>query len=115
MTTKKIGKIGIKETSEVLRFGLSLTRACAFSVADGKLSVLDVIYFKDVILTFSDAITDIRKVPAELADLDEAEIKELKRIAEEEFSIPVQKLETAIKAALGIALDLLKLIMDLKK
>lgn len=113
MKTKE--KIGIKETSDVLRFGLSLVKACAFSLADGKLTITDAIYFKNVILTFSDAIIDIKKVPSELADLDESEIKILKKIAQDEFSVPVEKLETAIKSALGIALDLLKLILDLKK
>ena len=107
-------KIGIKETSELLRFGLNLANGCAKSMADGKITLLDSIYFKDAVIHAPEAFSNVVDVPLELADLDNSEAEELKRIAVEEFCVDDEKVDSAVKAGIGIAVDLVKLVNDLR-
>ena len=106
---------GIKETSELLRFGLNLATGCVKSLADGKITFTDSIHFKDAILNVTDAFDGISEVPAELKDMDAAEAEELKRIAIEEFAIDSEKVEEIVKGAIAIAIDLIKLVTGIKK
>jgi len=107
-------KYGIKETSEALRFGLRLTNGIIKSLADGKVSYFDAIFFKDALLIFPDALEDITLIPKELGDLSEDESNELIRIAKEEFLIDSDKIERVIEVALSVALNLMRLVSDLR-
>lgn len=70
----------IKESKELLK-GLELVGAAGLKIAkDGKGSVSDLMHVVELVKKFDvlkDAVEGIDKIPAELKDIDEAEIVEL--------------------------------------
>lgn len=71
------GKLGIKETKEVLKVGLMLQEALKGALSDGKFGFEDIAQFIPLLGSVSGAIEGIEQVPAELADLDAGEFDEL--------------------------------------
>jgi len=90
-------KLGIKDLKDVVKAGLDIGEA----LSDG-------IGIEDVSALFSlpDAIAGISNVPAEIADLDEAEKAELKQFVADNFDIPDDKMEEFIEAAVSTVIDL---------
>jgi hypothetical protein len=70
-------EIGIEETKDVVLFGTSLTIALTDSLKDGKIGVTDLANFSKPVLKMFSAISGINKVPAEVGNLSESEMKEL--------------------------------------
>lgn len=67
----------IKETKDIILFGMFLCKTLRSDLADGKMSVLEIIGLWKVIGPAQDAFSGIANVPKELGDLDEAEIQEV--------------------------------------
>lgn len=90
-------KLGIKELKDVVAFGLDVGEALSDGVGIEDVSAL---------FGIADAIAGISEVPAELADLDEAEAEELKKFVAEEFDLPDDRLEEFIEAAISAVIGL---------
>jgi hypothetical protein len=103
-------KHGIKETKELVKFGISVGESIDLSLADGKIGLDDAMNFYNAVLSAGDAFKDISKVPAELGDLDQEERDELLAFVEAEFDIANDKLEAVIEEALKTALQVYKLV-----
>ena len=67
----------IKETKEMFDFGFALGQAGKMALADGKITFNDIPVLLPVFPKVSLAVEGAGLIPAELADLDEAEGKEL--------------------------------------
>jgi hypothetical protein len=71
-------KYGIKETTEVIDFGLALFSAVVESLKnDGKITFADLPNFGPAVLAVPAAIGDVQLVPAELGELSETEIEQI--------------------------------------
>lgn len=105
---------GIKETKEVVVMGMAVAKAIADSVKDGQFSVGDAITLLRVIPKIAPAVKDGAQIPAELKDLDAAELEELLLAVSDEIGPDYAHKEYVEMAAKG-ALMLLQLVLELKK
>ncbi len=69
---------GIKETLEVIDFGLALAGAGVNAMKDNEITGSDAQYIFPAIMTAVPAFTDITLVATELADLDDAELAQIR-------------------------------------
>jgi hypothetical protein len=96
----------VKETKDVLGFALTFGSAMGSALQDGKLGITDIPGFLPAVMKLPAAIEGVTKVPSELSHLDESEKEELLAYLKSEFSLPDDKIESAV-------LDGLKLVADL--
>lgn len=89
--------LGIEETKDVVRAGIKI--GVAFSDGIG----LDDI---GVITVLPAAIVGIADVPAELADMDEREAKELHQYVVDEFDIDDDNVEEVIEQAVKVVIEI---------
>ena len=94
--------MGIEELKDVVKVGLDIGEALSDGVGIEDISAL---------FGLPEAIAGISDVPAEIADLDEAEKDELKVFVAENFNIPDDKLEEFIEAAIAVVIDLYGLFL----
>jgi len=102
-------QLGTKETEEAMKLGFAVAKVLKQAKAnDGKISSNDLMLLTNLFPHFGPAFEGIDQVPAELKDLDEAEVKRLLTVAsahlgevldKEEL---VRKVEKALKVALAI-------------
>jgi len=97
--------MGIEDLKDVVKVGLDIGEA----LSDG-------IGIEDVSALFGlpDAIAGISNVPAEIADLDEAEKVELKQFVADNFDIPDDKLEEFIESAVSTVIEIYGLYVKFK-
>lgn len=67
------GKLGIKETLDVIVLGAAIAQDTVESYADGKFTGTDIVNYSDTLMALMPAIEGIDKVPAEMADIDSEE------------------------------------------
>jgi hypothetical protein len=77
------GKVGIKETKELLKFGILAKDVFVAAKADGKIDLGDLGLVLPLVGPLNGAIQGVGEIPAELADLDEGEFDELVALAKE--------------------------------
>lgn len=95
----------INEVVDVVRAGLSLAEALHDGIDLGDISV---------VLKLPAAISGIDQVPAQLADMDEAEKEELKAVVRE-FDLPDDELENAIEHAVNALVEIYHVFLLFKK
>jgi hypothetical protein len=105
----------IKETKELVGFGLHLASAIKDAMDDGKMNILDFPKFFKVLKKLKPALDGIEMIPSELKDLDDAEKAELMAAFQDKFDIGNADLEAKIEMALDASLSLLRLVLDFKK
>ena len=108
------GEYGIQETKEVVGFIVELGNGIGKAREDGDWSASDLVYFMDALLAVPAAFQGIDKVPMEVKDLDEAEMKELSDYVVEEFDIPQDKIEEVIEDAIHIAWKVWELVKKIR-
>jgi len=113
---KKTGDLnmpGIKETKEALLFGISMAMAIDETTQDG-FQWTDVLSLIKPMVKLPAAIAGIQDVPAELADLDEAERTELvEAIKELEFASEFS--EEIAEQALRVGVEIGNLILKIRE
>ncbi len=97
---------GIKELKDVLKAAISIGEALADGIQLGDVAAL---------LDLPAAIEGIKEVPAELADLDEAELEELNVFIQSEFDLPDDQVEEFVEDAITWALSTYKLYARFKE
>jgi hypothetical protein len=105
----------IKETKELVSFGLSAGVAIAKALEDGKFGVIDVIKFLPVLKAAKEAFQGVDQIPAELLDLSDIEKDELVQMVKSDFDLPDDKVEAMIEAGFEVALSVLQIVTSLKK
>ena len=113
---KKTGVLnmaGIKETKEALLFGISMAMAIDETTQDG-FQWTDVLSLIKPMVKLPAAIAGIQDIPAELADLDEAERTELvEAIKELEFASEFS--EEIAEQALRVGVEIGNLILKIRE
>ena len=113
---KKTGDLnmpGIKETKEALLFGISMAMAIDETTQDG-FQWTDVLSLIKPMVKLPAAIAGIQDIPAELADLDEAERTELvEAIKELEFASEFS--EEIAEQALRVGVEIGNLILKIRE
>ena len=107
--------VGIKELKELVKFGLKLGEALGKALEDGKINLVDALKFLPVLKDLKIALEGASEIPAELKDLDEAELQELKVFIKDEFNLPDDALEAKIEMGLEVAVSLISLALGFKK
>lgn len=69
--------VGVKNVLEVVNFAIALEKAISQAKADGKIGIEDAALLFPVVPLLAPAIDEIDQIPAELKDLDEAELEQL--------------------------------------
>lgn len=103
--------IGIEETKDVVLFATLFADSIIKSLADGKITITDAPYFFNAMIKLPKAISGIEKVPAEISDLDENEMKELIQIVKDNLGVPTDQCKTIVEKSLTLvyaAFDLIK-------
>lgn len=103
-----------KETKEVVEFLLTLGEAVGMSFQDGKISLGDAVYLFDTVQKIGPALSDIGKIPAELAAWQEADSKELIALAAD-FDIPQDSIEAVVKDAIKIAVPVIEFLAKFRR
>lgn len=99
-------KIDINETKESLSWLFDLTDAIRSAAADGKVTIGDAPKFWGTLIGSGKAVGGINKIPAEMADIDPAELSELVLMVKERFDINDDKLESIIENIIFHSLQL---------
>ncbi len=105
----------IKETKELVRFGMNLGNALQAAMEDNKIDFMDTIKFLPVLKDLKPAIDGIMSIPEELADLSNEEKEELMDFCKSEFDLEDDELEAKIEMGFDVGITLLHLALDLKK
>lgn len=98
--------MGIKETSDLLKFLARLTGAIEKTLADGKVNLADVGYAFDPLLSVASAIQGIDQVDDEIADLDSEEGAQLVLLLEQELDLDNEVAEELSAEGLALAISL---------
>ena len=106
--------VGIKETKEVIALGIHISQGIELSLADNAWTISDALNFFQALQATPAAIMDIDKVPAELLDLDQAELAEIEALVKEMIPGVQQEWIDIARNALKIVLAA-KEIYDLVK
>lgn len=77
---------GIKETKEVLVFGLNVQKGVVAAQADGQVNWMDFGHLLPVVQSASSAYNGINRIKAELLDIDDEEQAELAAVAREFYA-----------------------------
>jgi len=101
-----MGQYGIKETKEVVKFGVELGEAVDRAMSDDKMEVADLVHLVPAFTAAGPAFSDISLVPKEMKDMDEAESKELMDYVESELDIENDQVEEVIEKSLRAVLAL---------
>lgn len=105
---------GIKETKELMKFIVEFVEAIDKSLEDGDIGFMDLSNLVSAMMAANDAFSDISLIPNEIKDLTEAEALELYAYAKDELDLRSNKVEEIVECALGIGLEVYKLIMLIK-
>lgn len=110
--------MGIKESSELLRFLGNFVGTTDKVLADGKVSVPELIQYYDTITNIRPAVEGIRSVPLELADLDDAERGQLTAVLAESLDLRNDQAEDLVEDGFDLVLRLgayIKRVADLRR
>ncbi|MCP3681239.1 MAG: hypothetical protein GY861_00985 [bacterium] len=99
---------GVKETKDVLLVAVKLAKAFALAQADGKIGWQDLTLLIDPGLAMPEAVAGIGQVPAELGDLDAAEVQEINDYLKANLGAAFS--EEVTLYALAAGLNLVKLV-----
>ena len=105
-----MGQYAIKETKEAMEFLLALHKGVRLSMEDGKVGFMDLPNLVKPMLKLSAALEGMKSIPAELGELDAAEVEEIKAMFKEQFDLEDDVLEAKIEEGLGALLQLGKFL-----
>jgi len=106
------GEFDIKNTKEMVLFGLSLGNGIGKAMANGTIDMLDVGYFFGALKAAGPAFKDVSLIPKEIGDIDSAELEDIKKTIFQTFDIPQDSIEGVIKKSLTAVLGLAELAME---
>ena len=103
----------IKETKEMVKFAMSIANAVGSALEDGEASVSDLFEFTSALMAAKPALDGASDIPAELADMDDAEKTELKNYIATEFDIPQEGIERVAEICLRASVDLIDMVAEI--
>ena len=106
---------GIQETKEFVAFALTLVQTGIEVAKDGKVGLSDVVALVSAMKDAPAAFIGAEKMPAELKDLDDAELAELMSYIKLKFDLPNDLIEAQIEVAFDVAAALAKALLKWPK
>lgn len=107
-------KLGIDETKHLINFIISLGIAVERALADGKIRFDDMAHFMGAFMSAGEAFKDIKKMPAELKDLDNEELEHLQNYVRERFDLENDRIEALVESAIGLGIQIYQLVMEIR-
>jgi len=107
-------KIGIDETKDVLLFAVLFANAINKTFADGKVTLADLPNFFNVVLKLPAALNGINKVPSEINDLDENELKTLLQIVKDNLGLQTDQVKVVLQKSLDFVFAAYNLIIAIR-
>lgn len=108
-------KIGIKETKDVVIAMAKFGNAAGETLADGRATLTDLVHFYAPVAAMGPAVEGIGAVPAELADIEAAELADLQATFAREFDIPQNVAETLVEKSIDAAARFVALVLEFRK
>ena len=108
-----MSEYGIKETKEMIGFSLAVTTAVVDSMEDGRIGITDALNFFGALKKAPAAFSGFSQIPAELNDLDEAEIEELIEYVRGEFDYPDELVKDMVLKSIKIGAGIYDLVGDI--
>ena len=107
----------VKNTSELLRLVTTLANTISSVAADGKVSIMEYTSFLSLLPTIAPAIQGFGEIPAELADLDDAEYVLLtQQIAQDlDLDDTHESFELIVEQVAAAAFALVRVISELRQ
>lgn len=102
--------MGIEELKDVIVFVARLGNGLGRASEDGVFELSDLLHLGPALAASFAAGSGISKVPAELADLDDAEQKEVVAIFKAELDVPQEDAEKIAEAGFPVVLQLAKMV-----
>lgn len=106
---------GVKETKELLAFVCELGNGIGHSLADGRISYVDLLNLFGTLRALPAAVDGAIWVPSELKDLTAEERVELCTMIEERLDIPQKLIEPMAEKALCLTVALGEFLVTLGK
>lgn len=106
--------MGIQELKEMLKFMIDLSMAVDKADADGKFDLADVAFLIGALGSATPAFQGISQVPAEIADMDQAELQELYDYIEAEMHLGHEKTKEHVLKGLAAVKTLVELYLTIK-
>lgn len=108
--------MSVKNTSELLKLVTTLANTISSVSADGKVSIMEYTSFLSLLPTIAPAIEGIGEIPAELADLDDAEYVQLtQQIAQDlDLDDTHDSFELIVEQVAAAAFALVRVIAELR-
>lgn len=107
--------VGVKDTKEVVVFMAALANAIDLAGQDGKFDIGDAALLMGPLMKAGPALSDIKNVKLELADLSEEEKKELLELSAQELSLSNEKVEKVVMSSLKILGEVQTIIACIKE
>jgi hypothetical protein len=104
----------MKDLKELISLGCSLVSAVDSSLEDGKISLTDIIHFRNVLPKFTAGIEGIENIKGEIASLDKKKKKELVLFVESEFDVKHDDIELFIESVIDTMIGLMFSIKTFK-
>jgi len=106
---------GIQETKELVAFSISLIQTAVEVAKDGKVGLSYIVVLMSALKDAPSALSGVDKIPAELKDLDDAELAELVSYIKLKFDLPNDLIEAQIEVAFDVAAALAKALLKWPK
>lgn len=105
-------KVGIQNIKEAVLFVCKFTEGLVKTLEDGKFKITELVNFAGAARVAPAAIKDLKELPVEYADMDDAEKAELHEYVKAEFDLPDDKVEAFVEKAIKLGHDLADLIEE---
>ncbi len=115
LTDKPGLEFGIDETKDVIKFGTSLANGLIKALKDGKIGLTDIADFIAPSTKLPAALSGISKVPAELNDLTELEMQELRDLVQSDLQVDDAKAKVIIDKSINVVYAIYGLVKEIQQ
>lgn len=110
-----VEKKSVKELKDVVVLLAQIANSSVSALKDGKVGVEDLSLFLKLIPLLPAAVDGAAQIPAELKDVDAAEVKELADAVVANLALDNEKAALVVSKSLGVVIALADLALSLKK
>lgn len=107
-------EFGIEETMDVVDFGVDFANAVIKTFEDGKVTPGDIIHFVSPVIKLPSAISGLEMVPAEIENMDEAELQTVVNSVMEKLNVPEDKAREIVKRSIEAVYSVYQLVKAVK-
>ena len=106
---------GIDATQKAVVAIAVLANSIGKVLEDGKVGITDLVHVYAPIAAINTALKDFKQIPAQIRDLDTAELAQLRETFIREFDLPQDGIEAVVEQAVDVTARLIEIVLTLKK